>query len=145
MRWLFTTPLPIDRDRIVAAIQAAEARTSGEIRVVLARHRTRDPIVAAQHHFVRLGMTATKDRNGVLIFVAPRSRNFAVIGDVSVHEKCGDGFWTELAQAMETHFKAGTFTEGLIEAIAKAGTLLSAHFPRRADDANQLPDAIEEV
>ena len=67
----FFSPLPkIDHSRVVAAIAAAESHTSGEIRVVIARHPAADPGAAAQRQFERLGMTHTKARNGVLIFLA---------------------------------------------------------------------------
>jgi uncharacterized membrane protein len=140
------TPLPkIDHTRVVAAIVAAEQKTSGEIRVVVARHKAADPVAAAQRHFTRLGMNQTVQRNGVLIFLAPRSRTFAVIGDTAVHEKCGDAFWRLLTAAMTLHFKRGEFTEGLIHGIDKAGALLAEQFPRTAADHNQLPDKIDEV
>ena len=142
----FFSPLPkIDHPRIVAAIAAAELQTSGEIRVVIARHKAADPVDAAQRHFERLGMTQTKARNGVLIFLAPRSRTFAVIGDTAVHEKCGDAFWRLLTAAMTLHFKRGDFTAGLVHGIEKAGALLAEQFPRTAGDKNQLPDAIDET
>lgn len=51
-------------------------------------------------------MTATRDRNGVLIFVAPRSQKFAVIGDTGIHECCGDEFWRRLVEVMQGPFKA---------------------------------------
>ena len=140
------TPLPkIDHARVVAAIAAAETKTSGEIRVVVARRAARDPVAAATKHFERLGMTHTRHRNGVLIFLAPRSHTFAVIGDTAVHEKCGDAFWRLLTAAMALHFKRGEFTEGLVHGIEKAGHLLAEHFPRGADDRNQLPDQIDET
>lgn len=144
MSWFSSTP-PIDHDRVVAAIRAAELRTSGEIRVILARRKTDDPVASATQHFERLGMTATAARNGVLIYLAPRSRNFAVIGDTAIHEKCGDAFWTELATAMTQHFKSGDFTAGLVHGIERAGALLATHFPRSATDINELPDKIEEA
>lgn len=144
MSWFFSPP-KIDHPRVVAAIQAAELRTSGEIRVLLAKHKAPDPVAAATKHFERLGMTNTQARNGVLIFLAPRSRTFAVIGDTGVHEKCGPAFWTELAAAMETHFKGGDFTAGLVHGIERAGDLLATHFPRQPDDKNELPDEIEEA
>ena len=75
-------------------------------------------------------MQQTKHRNAVLIFVAPRSRTFAVIGDEAVHAKCGDAFWRELAGAMTGYFKRGDFTDGLVHGISRAGELLAAHFPR---------------
>jgi uncharacterized membrane protein len=142
----FFSALPkIDHPRVVAAIGAAEQKTSGEIRVVLSRRKITEPVVEAQRQFERLGMTKTAARNGVLILLAPRSRTFAVIGDQGVHEKCGAAFWTELAAAMTEHFKRGDFTAGLIHGIDRAGALLAAHFPRQADDRNELPDEIEET
>ncbi|MEO6875217.1 MAG: TPM domain-containing protein [Opitutaceae bacterium] len=139
---IFTSLPKIDQDRVVAAIVAAELQTSGEIRVVLARSKATDPVIAAQRHFELLGMAHTTQRNGVLIFLAPRSRNFAVIGDKAVHEKCGDAFWRLLTAAMALHFKRGEFTEGLIHGIEKAGALLAEQFPRGPDDKDELPNSI---
>jgi uncharacterized membrane protein len=128
---------------IVAAIQAAEKLTSGEIRVFITRNPVDDPVPAAQNHFVALGMEKTRDRNGVLIFVAPQTHKFAVIGDAAVHARCGKEFWTELALEMSGHFRKSEFTTGIIQGVHKAGELLAAHFPRRPGDTNQLSDAVE--
>ena len=132
----------IAHERIHAAIHAAEQKTSGEIRVMVSHQAAPDPVVTAQETFLRLGMQATKHRNAVLIFVAPRSRTFAVIGDEAVHAKCGDAFWRELADAMTGHFKREEHTEGLLHGINRAGELLAAHFPPEADDRNELPDDV---
>jgi uncharacterized membrane protein len=142
---LFSSTPPIDHPRVVAAITAAELATSGEIRVVLARRPVADPVAAAQRHFEALDMTRTRARNGVLIFLAPRSHNFAVIGDTGVHEHCGDAFWQSLAAAMALHFKRGEFTAGLVHGIEHAGALLAKHFPRSADDRNELSNDIAEA
>lgn len=142
---LFTSTPKIDHERVVAAIAAAELLTSGEVRVLVSRSKVLDPIAAAQHHFERLGMTKTRERNGVLIFVAPRSRNFAIIGDQGIHEKCGDPFWRLVAAEMETHFKRGEFTDGLVKGIEHAGKILGENFPHRSDDTNELPDKVEEA
>jgi len=141
---IFSSLPKIDHPRVIAAIAEAEQRTSGEIRVVIARHSAPDPVAAAQKQFERLGMTRTRHRNGVLIFLAPRSRTFAVIGDTAVHAKCGDAFWLELTVAMTSHFKRGDFTGGLVHGIERAGALLAEHFPRAAGDQDQLPNQIEE-
>jgi uncharacterized membrane protein len=142
---LFSPSLKIDHARVTAAIAAAELRTSGEIRVLIAREKTVDPVAAARKHFERLGMTNTSERNGVLIYVAPASHNFAVIGDTGIHEKCGEAFWRLLAAEMSARFKAGEFTEGLVQAIEHAGKLLAENFPRSPDDRNELSDKIEEA
>src|SRR5271156_2985978 len=99
----------LQHDKIVEAIGQAEEKTSGEIRIFITRHNPADVIAAAQAHFKELGMDKTKARNGVLIFVAPRSRKFAVIGDSGVHQRCGDEFWRATAAEMSEHFKRGGF------------------------------------
>jgi uncharacterized membrane protein len=134
----------IDHAKVVAAIQAAEKRTSGEIRVVVSQAKTGDAVALARTEFERLGMTATKARNGVLILLAPATRSFAVIGDAGIHEKCGDSFWRQLADTMGAHFHRGEFTAGLTYGIAKAGELLAQHFPRSSDDRNELPDDVSQ-
>jgi uncharacterized membrane protein len=144
MNWPFLMPR-IAHKRVLDAIRAAEAGTSGEIRVLIARHRAPDPVASAKHYFHHLGMAKSPHKNGVLIFFAPRSRKFAVIGDRAVHEKCGDAFWTELAAAMGERFKRGEFTAGLVHGIEKAGELLAATFPRTAGDAPAGPPSASEV
>jgi uncharacterized membrane protein len=134
----------LEHSRIVRAIADAEKLTSGEIRVFVQRGVVGDPVVAAREQFEKLGMTATRERNGVLIFVAPRAQKFAVIGDTGIHERCGDAFWEQLVQRMREHFKAENFTDALVHAIHETGNLLSQHFPCGPDDRNELPNTIEE-
>jgi uncharacterized membrane protein len=133
----------LQHDDIIAAIRQAEEKTSGEIRVFISHKNVTDPVAAAQAHFEKLGMTKTRHRNGILIFVAPRARKFAVIGDTVVHQRCGDAFWQALAAEMTGHFKKSDFSAGIIHAIRKAGDLLAAHFPPHPGDGNELPDEIE--
>ena len=118
-------------DRIVAAIRDAEHKTSGWIRVSISPKHIDDPVAAAQAEFLGLGMNQSAERNGVLIFVAPRAHKFAVIGDEAVHAKCGDVFWRELADAMSGYFRKSEFTPGIVHGIQKAGELLAEHFPRK--------------
>ena len=124
----FINQLP--HDTLVAAIRDAEKKTSGQIRVLISHKSVANPVSAAQKEFARLGMAKSPERNGVLIFVTPRSRKFAVVGDTGVHAKCGDVFWQELAQAMTGYFRKSEFTEGITHGVRKAGELLTEHFPR---------------
>jgi uncharacterized membrane protein len=135
----------LDHDRIVGAVKAAEAKTSGQIRVYVQRGELDgDAIDYAQKRFQKLGMQATDERNAVLIFVAPRARKFAVIGDEGVHQKCGDGFWEQLIEKMRAHFRNENFTDALVEAIEETGQLLARHFPKTSESSNELPDEIVE-
>jgi uncharacterized membrane protein len=132
----------LDEARIVAAIAAAESRSSGQIRVYMSRKRRADALAYAQRRFAALGMTKTRQRNGVLIYLAPRTRQFAVVGDLGVHEKCGDAFWREVAAAMSDLMRQNQFTEAILHGITRVGDLLAAHFPHDPDAPDELPDEI---
>ncbi|HUB24304.1 MAG TPA: DUF5130 family protein [Tepidisphaeraceae bacterium] len=126
----------VDDDAILTAIAEAEKKTTGRIHVFVSHHRTDDAVAAAQKHFVQFEMDHTPHRNGVLIYVSPRSHKFAVIGDRAIHEKCGDEFWTSLTAEMTGHFKTGKLTEAILHAIGKAGELLSEKFPANPSHRN---------
>jgi uncharacterized membrane protein len=133
-----------DSDRIVQAISAAERRTSGEIRVHVTKHSPKNLEQRAERRFHRLGMTKTAERNGVLIYIAPKARSFRILGDAAIHEKAGQEFWTQVAAVLEEHFRRGEFTEGVVRAVERVGELLASHFPRRTGDKNELPDQVTE-
>jgi len=135
----------LDHDRIIEAIRGAESKTSGEIRVYIQRGKFEtDPVMLAQKKFQRLGMYKTRERNAVLIFVAPRAHKFAVVGDQAIHEKCGEQFWQHVVDGMRVHFQNEKFSHALTEAVNEVGRVLVAHFPRTSANANELPDEIIE-
>lgn len=136
----------LDHERIVKAIQDAEARSRGEVRVHVSRQAVEDAEMAAARQFEALGMTRTAERNGVLLFVAPVSQTFAVIGDAGIHARCGPDFWKDVAAAMETDFRAGRYTDGIVKGVARVGEALATHFPREEGrtDTNELSDEVTE-
>ena len=133
----------LEHDRIVRAIREAESNTSGEIRVYVQRGKLNaDPLIVAQKQFQKLHMNKTQERNAVLIFVAPRARKFAVVGDKALHEKCGDEFWQRIVDGMRAHFQNEKFSHALAEAIKEIGNVLATHFPQTSRPSNELPDEI---
>jgi uncharacterized membrane protein len=135
----------VDGTRVQEAIRAAEQRTSGEIRVSVSRYFWGDVRKVAERAFARLGMTATRERNGILFFVVPARRRFVVLGDEGIHAKVGQTFWDQVTAAMSERFRAGDFTGGLVRGIEAVGEQLAAHFPYDPQrDVNELPDAIDQ-
>jgi uncharacterized membrane protein len=135
----------LDDAELVRAIQRAERKTSCEIRVfVTDREIGADDVVKrAASRFEKLGMTATRERNAVLLYFAPRSNQFAIVGDKGVHEKSGDAFWSEVASAVRDELRKGRFTEAIVRGIDILADAFARHFPRQADDRNELPNEIE--
>jgi uncharacterized membrane protein len=134
----------VDARQIEQAIRAAEHRTSGEVRVSVSRLFWGDVEKAARKAFDRMGMAQTKQRNGVLFFVVPSRRRFAVVGDRGIHEKVGQEFWHRIIGVVSERFRAGDFTGGLVRGIELVGEQLATHFPYNADqDKNELPDSVD--
>ncbi len=130
------------KDAIVAAIKAAEKETSGEIRVHIEKVCPDNVLDRAAWWFKKLGMHKTRARNGVLIYLAIRSHQFAIIGDEGINKVVPGGFWDVLKNQMEQDFKAGKFVEGISYAIMETGRLLKHHFPYFQEDTNEQPDEI---
>ncbi len=131
-----------DEERIIKAIQDAEHNTSGEIRVHLEKKLEADVLLEAQQVFTKLGMHQTAERNGVLIFIAPAHRKFAIVGDEGINQLVGEDFWASERDIMQQHFRSGAYAEGICKAIEQVGEKLKAHFPYHSDDTNELSDEI---
>lgn len=133
----------IEQQRIVAAIRQAEKATSGEIRVHVEAHcALADPVQRAIDVFAQLGMHQTKDRNGVLFYLAHADRKFAVVGDKGIDASVPVGFWESIKNLLRTHFARGAYAEGLSLGIEQAGQQLKQYFPYASDDTNELADDI---
>jgi len=128
--------------KIVKTIREAESRTSGEIRIHLERRCWRNPTARAAAVFNKLGMNETKDRTGVLIYVAHKSRKVAIIGDSGINQQVALEFWQERCSQLQTYFQKGAYCEGLCATIRTIGEELKHHFPAEKDDVNELSDSI---
>lgn len=134
-----------DESRIAQAIRVAERRTSGEIRIFVEDFCTRDhPVERAEEIFQLHGMFNTKERNGVLIYLAEKSHQFAIWGDAGVHQRVGFQFWDAEKRLLREYLQRDEATEGVCLAIAQIGERLREHFPAPDDDKNEneLPDEI---
>ena len=120
----------IDGDRIRAAIDAAEAGTTGRIAVRVIPHDTPDALQAAREHLQQAELHRHPHRNAVIFLVAPKSRRFAVYGDDAIHKKVGDAFWNDVVAGMTPHFQRDDMTGAIVHGIHRVGEQLRAHFPK---------------
>ena len=128
--------------KIADAIADAELETSGEIRVHIEPRLKGDALERAVLIFRRLKMDRTKERNGVLILIALKSRAFAILGDVGISEKAPPDFWNITRDLMQAYFREDRFLEGVIAGVHKAAESLRTHFPHRRDDTNELSNDV---
>ncbi|MDB5510985.1 MAG: hypothetical protein JWR08_468 [Enterovirga sp.] len=105
----------------------------------LKRMRARE---AAQREFASRGMTDTRGRTGVLLFVAEAEHHAEVIGDVAISGEVPEEAWRGVIEALATAFRARRYADGLVAAIAAVGAILARHAPPGAGDVDELPNRV---
>ena len=128
--------------RVVEAIKQAELNTSGEIKVHIENHCRGKVEERSLYLFNRLKMHETAQHNGVLIYLAVKDHQFAILGDEGINKVVGADFWNDVRDLMATEFKQGRFAEGLEQGILRCGEKLKTYFPYQSDDVNEIPNEI---
>ena len=129
--------------QLAELVKMQEDRSSGEIRIYIESHcPTVDPSHRAKDIFTQLKMHHTQHRNGVMIYIAFRDHDFALLGDTGIFHIAPNQFWHNEAKQLATHFHHKNHLEGLSKCIQAIGDLLHEHFPPQATPRNELPDEI---
>ncbi len=136
---LLTEP---QQQKILDAIKAAEHHTSGEIRVHLENHAGKEVLLRAEEVFLELEMQKTKNRNAVLIYVAVKGHQLAIIGDKGINDLVGHDFWKAERDLLIEYFSKNNYTEGLTKAITLIGEQLKKHFPATDESRDELSNEI---
>lgn len=131
-----------EKKLIKEAIGKAERNTSGEIRIHVEVSFHGSVLDRAATVFSKLGMHKTRLRNGVLFYLALKSKQFAILGDTGINQVVPDNFWETIKKIMEGHFRNAEFAQGLYKGIEMAGLQLKRHFPYQTTDINELSDDI---
>ena len=141
---------PAELDEDLMPVETVAAFVIGSILVnkigalkralTMKKRRSERTTTAARAHFVEAGISRTRDRSGILVFVSVLERTVCVVPDVGIDtEKLGDG-WKARVAALEAATSA-LDVSAFASALATLGPLLGEAYPRREDDVNELPDA----
>ncbi len=141
------TPWPAQHIYIAQLLAFAAAfflLSLGNIRVALAPRALRRAAAhrAAMEQFVIRGITRTKARTGVLIYVSLAERYAHVIADEAIDAKVKHADWQDAVDALIADVREDRVADGFIAAINRCGALLARHFPPGPDDVNELPDRL---
>ncbi|MBZ5857337.1 TPM domain-containing protein [Flavihumibacter profundi] len=133
-----------EAERVVQTIREAEMKTSGEIRVFIeSRCRFVNPLDRAAEIFWRLKMDHTEERNGVLVYVAYKDHQTAILGDEGIHKLVGSEFWQVHMGRLLNYFKTNDYATGLQLVVHDIGEVMKEKFPYKSTtDKNELPDDI---
>jgi putative membrane protein len=92
--------------------------------------------------FSEQGLHRTRGETGILIFISLLERKVWILGDRGINAKIAPHFWHHFAGELSRGVKEGRACEALLSVIAGCGTELARHFPRQADDVNELSDEV---
>lgn len=84
----------------------------------------------------------TREETGVLIFISTLEHKVWILGDRGINERIGPRLWQTLAGELAGKIREDHAFEGVCAVIEKLGAALEEHFPRAADDTNELPDEV---
>jgi putative membrane protein len=96
-------------------------------------------------YFMESGISNTRDRTGILIFISLLERRVVLLADSGINEKIEQDKWQHLVDHIIAGIKQGNFTNHLVSSIRECGDLLAEHFPIKDDDTNELSNEIEEL
>jgi putative membrane protein len=96
---------------------------------------------AALEQFVLRGITRTRNRSGVLIFVSLAERYARIIADDGIAAKVHNVEWQAAIDALTAHMRDGRIAAGFVAAAERCGEILAAHAPPDGS-ANELPDRL---
>ena len=133
--------------RISNKIKEMEKITAGEIRVAVKEEKpflksSKTISDLAEEEFYKLKMNETRDKTGILLYLLLKERQFYILADSGINEKVEKDTWDKVRDEMQTEFRNGHFSEGMLLGIEKVGRILSEHFPIKHDDTNELSNKV---
>jgi len=92
--------------------------------------------------FTEQGLHYTKDHTGILILVSLLEHRVEVLADRGINQKVAQGTWDEVVHIITAGIKSGQACDAFCKAIERCGDILTTHFPRQADDQDELPNRL---
>ena len=92
--------------------------------------------------FSEHGLHYTREHTGILILVSLLEHRVEVLADRGINAKVESGTWQEIVNILTEGLKSGQACDAFCRAIERCAGILAAHFPRAADDTDELPNRL---
>lgn len=125
-----------EKSRLVDTIKRVEETTIAEIKIHIDNHCKEEVLAKAATVFTKLGMDKTKNKTGVLIYVACQDRKMAILADSAIHQKVKANYWDDLVAQCINFMKQEKYFEGLTHVLQSIEKDLSSHFPSSIQSEN---------
>jgi len=129
--------------QLIVFLVAALAFSWAPIRILLVPRAIRRARAhrAAIEQFVLRGISRTRNRCGILIFVSVAEHYARIIADEGVAQKVHPSEWQAAIDVLTSQIGEGHIAAGFIAAIERCGAVLAQHAPPDGS-ANELPDRL---
>lgn len=87
----------------------------------------------------------TAGHEGVLLYLSTGEHRAEIIADAAVHRAVPPERWGDAMAALVDAVKDGRTGDGMAAAAGAIGAILAEHFPKTADNPNELPDRVIEL
>ena len=112
-------------------------------RRLISKHRIDDAVhTRSLAAFTGHGLHYTRAHTGILIFASLLEHRVVVLADRGIDAKVAAGTWNEIVNTITESLKSGNGCDGFCNAIDRCGVILAQHFPRSADDRDELPNKL---
>lgn len=126
----------------IAGIMLGSVLDAPKRAFVSRRERHGVVVQAARAAFVEQGISVTRARTGILVYVSLLENDVAVVTDVGIDVASMGAEWTRAVTALEGCARSGATPEDFAAALLAIGAPLAAALPTGEDDVNELPDEV---
>ena len=84
----------------------------------------------------------TEDRTGILIYLSLGERRAEIVADEAITKCTTPETWGEAMATLLIDVREGRPGDGICAAIQQIGAVLAEHFPKTADNPNEIPDKL---
>lgn len=96
----------------------------------------------AHQRFLDLGLSSTRNRTGVMLFVSLAERYVEIIADRGIQQHVDNPVWRTIVDAFTSEVRAGRIADGVVKAIEACTAVMAEHHPWHPGDENELPNRV---
>jgi putative membrane protein len=128
---------------VVGAIAGAVTELLPAVKRLLSPRamRRREVLRAARAAFVERGVHCTRDRSGILVYISWLEREVAVVVDAGIERALPAEIHADAVRSLTAAISGGG--AAVARQLERFAPALASAMPRRDDDVNELPDAID--
>jgi len=127
---------------LVAAILGLSQNARLRLALVPRRLRSARAREAGQRAFWSRGLSRTRSRTGVLLYLSLAERHAEIVTDLGVLQRIPAQSWDGILAELTHALARGEIEGGLTKAVERIGACLTEHLPAGPRDPNELPNRV---